>query len=322
MPDLGTCGAYRLIDKLQVGGSAEIYLARPIDSTDRSEILALKLARVGVARDRAQGSMIDEARIARSVRHPNVCAVHGYGEHEGRLFIVMEYIHGENLSTVERMARSLDERVPYPLVAYVMGRVAKALDYAHNRGRSFGTPFEIIHRDINPQNIMITYDGTPKVIDFGIAKSIGRIVDTLAGFVKGKSNYMAPEQARGMSLDSRCDIFSSGIVLYELGTGALPFRGDDDDTRLIAAANCDFLPPRKVNKDLPKVLARIIERAMRHNPKKRFQTGSELAAALDKYLDEEAPDTNANALASYMDYLFHSVRAEKETRLKSLLAAM
>ena len=320
MARYGSCGRFQLLERLSDGGVASVYLAHPRGVRDLRHLYAVKWAHPHVALDRNLAmSLVDETRIVRSLVHPHICRVHGYGVEQGRHFIVMEYIHGKDLRAVQTRARELGEMLPYSLSAWIMAKVADALDYAHHRGEELGTPLRIIHRDINPHNVMLTYGGTPKVIDFGIAKAKGRVVETHVGQVKGKSSYMAPEQARGQQLDALVDIFAAGIVLYELTCDRLPYQGRTEDEQLQAAAMCRFEPPRRVNRDLPPELAAVIEKAMQHDPSRRYQRGWELRNDLERVIADLWPGTNAQSMAAYMQRLFHGARVQDEMHFTQLL---
>ncbi len=320
MPEIGRCGAFSLLERIDVGGTAEIFLARPADAADRRELFVVKWLRRDAASQRNSSfSLIDESRIARSLIHESICRVHGFGSQDDRLFVVMDYIHGKNLSRVLARAKARNIGLPYWMTAIVIAEVADALDYVHTKTTSRGDSLEIIHRDINPHNIMLTYSGVPKLIDFGIAKAIGRVVVTAPGQVKGKSAYMAPEQALGMGIDARTDIYAAGIVLYEIATGTRPYTGSSNHEILMAASSGKFTSPRKINAELPKPLAQIIERAMQRNPSKRYQRAAELSHELRAYARTVERGPEIKHAGDFMNLVFAEEKGREESRNRKLL---
>lgn len=320
MSEIGRCGAFILLERIDVGGTAEIFLARSADAADRRELFVVKWLRRDAAKQRNSSfSLIDESRIARSLIHGGICRVHGFGSQDERLFVVMDYIHGKNLSRVLARAREKNTRMPYWMSAQVIAEVSDALDHVHTKSDANGNSLEIIHRDINPHNIMMTYTGIPKLIDFGIAKSVGRVVVTAPGEVKGKSAYMAPEQAMGMEIDARTDVYALGIVLYELTTGRRPYEGDSDQEILMAASRGKFTAPHEVNADLPKTLAEIIERAMKRNPSHRYQSAAELGRDLRELSKIEERGHKIRSAGNFMNLLFGDDRNKEEMRNRKLL---
>jgi serine/threonine protein kinase len=315
---LGKCGAFELIERIGLGSSSAIFLARPADETDGREIFALKWVRPD-ADDRATSTgIIDESRIARSLEHPHICRVHGFGAQDGRLFIVMEFIHGQTLRRVLDRARAAGTSVPFWVSAALVADMAGALDYLHAKCDGRGAALKIIHRDVNPRNVMVSYNGSAKLIDFGIARAEGRIGVTLAGQVKGKSAYMAPEQAMGMNLDARTDVFGAGILLYEMVVGERPFQGDTDEALLRAAANCEFRPAREARPDIPDELGAIIDKAMERNPRHRYDRAGDMQAELGTFV-AGARGARMPSIAAFMELLFHEDRMREEERNRRLL---
>ncbi|MEE8408797.1 MAG: serine/threonine-protein kinase [Myxococcota bacterium] len=309
-----------MLERIDVGGTAEIFLARPTDAADRRELFVVKwLRRDAASRRNSSYSLIDESRIARSLIHRSICQMHGFGSQDDRLFVVMDYIHGKSLNRVLARAKKRQIGLPYWMTATVIAAVADALDYVHTKTSSHGNALKIIHRDISPQNIMLTYSGIPKLIDFGIAKAIGRVVVTAPGEVKGTSAYMAPEQALGMEIDARTDIYAAGIVLYELATGTRPYTGDSDQEILVAASRGKFTSPRKVNAELPKALAQIIERAMQRNPSKRYQRAAELSRDLRTFSGSVERPSKIDSTSHFMNLVFAQEKGREESRNRKLL---
>jgi eukaryotic-like serine/threonine-protein kinase len=208
-------GSYQLVERLAMGGMAEVYLAKP-DGAQR--FVALKRILPNIAADDEFIAMfIDEAKIAGQLNHPNVAQIFDLGKINNSYFIAMEYVSGHDVRALWDRTRDADggkTALPIGLACYIVKKICDGLDYAHRRRDSKGRPLGIIHRDVSPQNILVSYDGDLKIIDFGIAKAANRIVKTQTGILKGKFAYMAPEQARGEPTDHRADIFAIGVILY------------------------------------------------------------------------------------------------------------
>ncbi|MBI5510654.1 MAG: serine/threonine protein kinase [Deltaproteobacteria bacterium] len=321
MSDGVVYGNYFLLGRLAQGGMAEVFLGKRLDATEADPLLAIKRLLPRLSGDPDFVAMFgDEARIARGLTHPHICKLYDQGEHAGQLFLVMEFIHGKELKVVQRRAQTRGEPIPHRLVAHIGRRIAEALDYAHRKNNSQGVSENIVHRDISPQNILISYDGTPKLIDFGIARARDRLVKTRVGVVKGKTAYMSPEQATGQPLDARADIFSLGVTLYELLTGALPFKGQSDLSVLQKIARADYPPPQQVNADIPRRLAATIERAMARDRNHRYSSAAELAADLDRYLADENKEVSPEVLSAHMRKLFRDDYIREMARIKTYLA--
>jgi eukaryotic-like serine/threonine-protein kinase len=208
-------GKYQLIRKIGTGGMAEVFLARTMVAQGLAKTLVIKKIHGAYARSRQFVTMfVDEAKIALGLNHPNIIQVFDFGAVGDTYFLAMEYVEGLDLLRLLQEAAKSRVRLPYGISAYIVQQVAKGLDYAHRKADEFGQPFGIVHRDISPQNILLSWDGGVKIVDFGIARA--RDVHEEQGVIKGKFAYMSPEQARGDAVDCRSDVFAAGIVLYEL----------------------------------------------------------------------------------------------------------
>lgn len=297
-------GDYLLLGRLAEGGMAEIFLARYVDPQRGDGFLALKRTLPQLRDDADFATMFaDEARIARALAHPHICKIVDTGACDGMQFIVMEFLHGKDLRVVARRAVQRHGPLPYPAIAYILACIADALHHAHAHTDDNGHAAQIVHRDISPTNILIGYDGVPKLIDFGIAKARDRLAKTRAGTVKGKFAYMSPEQALGQPLDGRADIFALGIVLYELLTGALPFRGADEVATLQQITEGRYAAPMRAQEPVPQVLAEIVARALAHERTDRFAHARDMADALRTTLRGTGA-CDAAALSRLMHELF------------------
>ena len=301
-------GKYTLLERIATGGMAEIYRARMTAVAGVTKPVVIKKILPGFAGNPAFVSMfVNEARIAAGLSHGNIAQVFDFGEMDGQYFIAMEWVDGRPLSRVLRRARDKGlYTLPQPLALLVAVEVLKGLAYAHTRLDERGRPLHIIHRDISPQNVLLSYEGQVKLVDFGIARArlAGR-GDTEEGDLKGKYAYFAPEQARGRELDARADIFAVGVVLYEMLCGRLPFEGRMADV-LRKAALGDFPRPRDLNPDISPALERILLTALAVEREQRYPTAEAFAEALNRYLHTAAPDVSSSALAHFMAYLFEA----------------
>jgi serine/threonine protein kinase len=270
-------GSYEIVRKLARGGMAEVYLAR---SDDRLVVLKKILPRYANSPRYVQ-LFLDEAKLAASLDHPHIVKTFDMGTIDGQYYFAMEYVHGQDVRAILRRAERLGRPIPIPLVVKIARDVAEAMHYAHERRRADGTLLDIVHRDVSPSNILVSYDGVIKLADFGVAKASSSSVRTRTGTLKGKVGYMSPEQARGMPLDRRSDIFSLGVVLWELVAIRRLFKTDNDLATIQAIIN--FTPPPLVNvrDDCPPELAQIIERALHKDRETRYQSAEQVQMALE-----------------------------------------
>ncbi len=280
-------GEYILLEKISTGGMAEVYKAKKKGVEGFEKIVALKKILPHLAEDEEFIEMfIDEAKLASKLNHPNIAQIYDLGKINGSYFIAMEYVLGKDLRTILRKIKK--EKRPLPPIeisSYIIMKVAEALDYAHRKVDENGKPLNIVHRDVSPQNILISYEGEIKLVDFGVAKASIRAHHTVAGSLKGKLLYMSPEQARGVkTLDGRSDIFSLGAVYYELVTGEKAFMAHSEAEVLDRVRKGKFKPPRAIRPDLPVEVERIIMKAMNPDPAKRYQRASEMRNDIEKFL--------------------------------------
>lgn len=275
-------GPYELVFRAAEGGMATIWAARCRGSRGFSQLVAVKVLSDLLREDPDGRAMfLDEARTAARIIHPNVCQVLDYGEDGGRPYMAMEWIEGESLARIAAAQRMRGEHLPLRWVLHVAAAACAGLHAAHEARDDDGEPMNLVHRDVSPQNIMVTWGGVTKIVDFGVAKSRRRAQVTRFGVIKGKTSYFSPEQIRVEELDRRSDIFSFGIMLYVLVTDHHPFRGRCAIETVQNIANKDPFPPREIVPDLPPELDALILRALSRNPADRFPTAADLGRALE-----------------------------------------
>jgi serine/threonine protein kinase len=312
-------GKYFLVSKLAEGGMAEIFLAKQVgvEGFEKNVVVKRMLAHLSTAGDFV-AMFLDEARLASRLSHPNVVQVLDLGFEGGCYFIAMEYLAGEDFSTVIRSAAKQRTFVPLSIALKVLSQAAQGLHYAHEFTDSKGQPLNVVHRDVSPSNIFVTYSGQVKMLDFGIAKAESRVTATTAGVVKGKYQYMAPEQAQSLPVDRRADVYSLGVCMYEVLCNARPFARDTDLAILNAVLKNEYRPPRQLRPDLPVELEQILVKALSRDAADRYQTALEFSDAVENYLRASTSVTRGAALSTYMTNFFGQERVSSKTRIPSL----
>ena len=308
---LETYGRYQLLKKIATGGMAQIYLARQVGPEGFEKLLVVKRILPHLAENEEFITMfLDEARIAARLNHPNVVQIFDLGAQDDSFFIAMEFIHGEDVRRVWKHADKVGKPIPLPLICRIIIEACAGLDYAHKKLDGSGRPLNIVHRDISPQNILVSFEGGVKIVDFGIAKAADQATVTKSGVLKGKYSYMSPEQAAGQPIDCRTDIFALGVVLYELLTGTRLFKRATDIQTLNAVTECKLALPSQVNDRIPLDLDEIVMKALSKDRTLRFSEARQLGAALESWLMSHAISASNAAVAEFM----HDIYAE---RLKS-----
>jgi eukaryotic-like serine/threonine-protein kinase len=278
-----TLGRYELLIPIARGGMASVWAARIKGVHGFQKIVAVKTMLPEFDEDPDFEKMfLDEARTAARIRHPNVAEILDLGEEDGVLYLIMEWVDGEPLHLISR-EKQARFGIPVSLAVRIGADAATGLHSAHELRDGEGRLIEVVHRDVTPANILVTYDGVVKVVDFGVAKSSANAQMTRVGQTKGKIPYMSPEQARGEPVDRRTDIFALGIILHQLCTGRHPFRGENDMATLRAIVDRNPIPaPRQYRSDLPETVELILMRALAKDPRERFATMAEMAMALEE----------------------------------------
>src|SRR6185503_18528870 len=302
-------GKYLLVGEIAIGGMAEVFLAvhKGVEGYIKVVVIKRVLPHLSNNPDFIR-MFIDEARLEARLEHPNIVRTYEFGEVDGQYFTAMEYLPGEDLSKMLKNLALSRQVMPIHVATGVASQLCAGLHFAHHFTDINGHPLNLVHRDINPANIVITYGGEVKIIDFGVAKS-NTNVQTLTGTIKGKVSYMPPEQVLGREVDHRADIFSAGVVLWEMLTGRPLFLRNSEAATLYAIMNAPIHPPSKLRPDVPPQLDRIVARAMARRAGDRFENAEQMARALDDFM-VGAPRYDARVLAGTVEGLFGSTRAE------------
>ena len=318
-------GKYFLFDRFSAGGMAEIFRAKTVTLEGSERIVAVKKMLDLLTADKDLTSMfIDEAKLAVQLNHPGICQVVDWGKVGDSYFIAMEYVQGQDL---RRMFQQCKQQLPdgtatMPLAqsCFIVMKLCEALDYAHNKQDSLGKPLNVVHRDVSPANVLVSYDGEIKLIDFGIAKNAATR-ETEAESVKGKFAYMSPEQARGEALDRRSDVFSTGIVLHELLTGERLFPPDQEMAMLEKIKNAEVLPPTAYNRKIPEELDRIVLKALAAKPEDRYQTAIDLHTELQSFLYTSGEFFSRKDLAAWIKRVFRTEMEAEQAELDAVREA-
>ncbi|HEX4621404.1 MAG TPA: protein kinase, partial [Myxococcaceae bacterium] len=278
-------GRYVLESRLATGGMAEVFLARQTGPQGFEKRCVVKRLLPSLTADpHIRQRFLIEARMAAQLDHSNIAGVFDFGEADGDYFLAMEYVPGATLSRVVSGLRERRMRVPYPVAARIISQVAAGLGYAHAAVGTDGQPLRIIHRDVSPQNVMVSRTGVAKLLDFGVAHTAIAAPTTGVGMILGKAPYMSPEQALGAPLDARSDIFSLGLVFYELLCNRRANEGRGDVRQLALAAKAEYVPIDERREGVPEPLRKVIERCLRRDAAERYSSATEISDELEKYL--------------------------------------
>lgn len=315
-------GKFLLLDRIARGGMAELCRAKIVGFQGFEKLIAIKKILPHLAdQEEFVSAFIDEARLAAFLQHRNIVQIFDFGEIAGSYFIAMEYLSGQPLRTLMNLARKSNSPLPLGIILFIVAEICAGLDYAHKLKNFSGEALNIIHRDIGPQNVFLTYDGQVKIIDFGIARATSHNTATTDGSLKGKVAYMSPEQAGGGKIDHRSDLFSVGIILYELATGKHLYAGEDSKQQLAMAVSGGFVPARQINDTLPPLLYEILDRALALEAEDRYQSAEELRGDLEKCARLSMGFATATELAAFMAPFFAEDMAREEEALRRAASA-
>jgi serine/threonine-protein kinase len=300
-------GRFQILRELGRGGTAVVYLARIVGPGGFERLFALKMIHGPISLQTSfVDALLNEARIASKLHHPNVISVFEMGEHQGRHYLVMDYVPGENLANAFRGGWTRDRPPPIDIAAHIILSASQGLHAAHELKDAYGRPLDVVHRDVTPQNIIIGHDGIVRVMDFGIAKAANLVSVTRPGTIKGTAAYMSPEQVRGEPLDRRTDVFALGVMLWETTLGARLFKST---SYVKTASQVLMMPiprPSSVRPGYPPMLEAIVMRALARDPEKRHPTAKALGDDLDDFFVKEGKGV---ASADIERFLKRAIRA-------------
>src|SRR5262245_3622870 len=276
-------GKYYLLGLIARGGMAEVYRAR--EQTGDKKLFAVKVMRPQLAREARFIDIFNrEGKLAMMLKNRCIVATYEIGTTDARHYIAMEYIGGRDLTQVLRRCQETASRIPVPHAVYIAARIAEGLHFAHTLQGPDGRPLNIVNRDVSPSNVRLSYDGDVKLLDFGIAQALMKFTSEI-GVLKGKFSYMSPEQIRGMPLDARTDVFSTGIILHEMLTTEKLFRGDTEFALMEKVRKADVPPPSNFNRRVTAELDAIVLKALSRDVADRFQNAAQLARSLDVLIE-------------------------------------
>jgi serine/threonine protein kinase len=305
---------YELLERIGIGGMAEVYRANSLGAEGFERPIAIKRILPNLAEDEDFVKMfIDEAKIAVQLSHPNIVGIFDLGRLGEDYFIAMELVHGRDLRQVQDREAQLGRRVPLEIALHATMKICEALHHAHFKGGSGmeGDKVFIIHRDVSPQNVLMSFDGQVKVTDFGLAKAAGRAVQTQAGIIKGKLAYMSPEQLTAVPIDQRSDVFAAGTLLWELLTGERLFLGQNDRETIQNVYLTKVTPPAQLDPAIPPELDAIVMRALAKNRDERYRTAQQLHDDLEEFAYGANAMIGAPSVSAYMRALFPEIEVSQ-----------
>src|ERR1051326_5605179 len=297
-------GQYVLLEKIATGGMAEVWKARMRGVEGFQKIVAIKkiLPHLSDNQDFIE-MFIDEAKLAAQLNHNNIIHIYDLGKIQSSYYIAMEYVDGYDLKTILKRAQERDQPMQVELALFIASKIAAALDYAHRKRDFEDREMGLVHRDVSPQNVLISQEGDIKLCDFGIAKAASKASHTQAGALKGKLQYMSPEQAWGRQIDKRSDVFALATVLFEMLTGRKLFTGDNELSILEQVREARVVAPSQYNDEVTPEIDAIVLKALQKEPERRYQTAGEMARDLDQILYSYKPTPTSADLAIYMHRL-------------------
>jgi serine/threonine protein kinase len=304
IPEEKIYGPYELLEHVARGGMAEVFKAKRSGVEGFEKVVAVKRILPHLSDNKEFLEMfVNEAKMVAGLTHPNIVQIFDLGKIESSYYIAMEFVDGRDLRTIQKRAAQREVPMPLSLCTYIVSRVCMALEYAHRKKDAEAQPLKIVHRDVSPQNILISFEGDVKLTDFGIAKAAAKASTTDRGALRGKLLFMSPEQAWGRPLDQRSDIFSLGVVFYELLAGRKPFVSDGDVGVLEMVRRCRLTPLHQATSGVPDALERVVMKALEREPDDRYPDAEQMHRDLERILHQHEMPT-ASTLAGYLEALF------------------
>ncbi len=311
-------GKYTLLERISVGGMAEVFRAKTFGVEGFERLVAVKRILPNIAEDKEFIRMfVEEAKLAVQLNHANIAQITDLGVVDGAYYIAIEHVHGRDLKSVFERMHSRNEVTPASHACFIAMKVCEGLDYAHNKRDQSGGELSLVHRDVSPQNVIVSFEGEIKLIDFGIAKAVGTTITTQSGVLKGKLGYMSPEQVRGLPVDRRADVFACGIVLSEMLTGERLFVGESDFSTLEKVRNVDISPPTMHNRKIPEELERIVMKALAREPSARYQHAIDLHDDLQAFVYTAGEFCSRKDMAAWMKKTFAKEIDEETAKLEA-----
>jgi eukaryotic-like serine/threonine-protein kinase len=312
-------GKYTLLNRIAVGGMAEVFLARQEGLEGFEKTICIKRIRPHLSSQPNFVRMfLNEAKLAAQLNHQNIVQIYDLGRVNDSYFIAMEYISGRDMSRIIPKAERSD--IPFPMVyaLRIASNVCEGLYYAHSKMDAYGNPLNLVHRDVTPENVLVGFSGNVKIVDFGIAKANTQLEQqTRAGEIKGKLSYMSPEQCMGQPLDGRSDVFSLGSVLYEWVTGYKLFTGENEMAILKSIIDGRIYPPSYFKEDVPEAVERILMKSLEKDRTKRYQSAWEMQFDIDTYLASSDFTPSNIHLSNFLKQIFgDEIEREKEVLLR------
>jgi serine/threonine protein kinase len=312
-------GKYVLLNRIAVGGMAEIFLARQEGLEGFEKTICIKRIRPHLSSQPNFVRMfLNEAKLAAQLNHPNIVQIYDLGRINESYFIAMEYISGRDMSRI--IPKGEKKEIPFPTIyaLKIASNCLEGLYYAHTKTDAYGNPLNIVHRDITPENVLVGFNGTVKIVDFGIAKASTQLEQTRAGEIKGKLSYMSPEQAMGQQLDARSDIFALGAVLYEWITGYKLFTGENEMAILKSIIDGKIYPPSYFKEDVPEAVEKILMKALAKDREDRYQSAWEMQFDVDTFVAASQFTPSNIHLANFLKQIFDDeMKRELELLKKS-----
>lgn len=302
-------GKFQILEELAKGGMGTVYLAEQIGTDSFRKTVAIKIINPSLIRDKeALELFMGEAKLVADLLHENIVQVYHFSKSEDQYFMVMEMVFGKNLEKIIKRIKQSKTFISPLVAAAIMEQICRGLDYAHRKRDREGRRLKVVHRDISPANILLNYRGVAKLTDFGIAKALNLKVPDETEVLMGKFPYMSPEQVRFEGTDTRSDIFSLGLVFYELLTNEVVYPAESGDTLLEMMEHRKIIPPREINSQIPYSLNEMILKAIARHPVSRFQSAKEIREPLNQYLLENKIIHTDEFLEAFMGELFPESR--------------